>query len=168
MSEIADMLCISKVAVYKKLNKQLKNELTNHIKLVDGVKYITDEGLQVIKDSIDINLVNNQVYENKSTDDIDKSNLDDLTRLKDLQEDYINSLKDQLNLLKEQLKTKDIQLENKDRQLESKDELLKNFQILLKQQEQIQCENKKLMEYIAVTREEDNNKKGFFSKLFGK
>lgn len=82
------MLDISKVSVYKKLNKQLKNELTNHIKLADRVKYITDEGLKIIKDSIDINLVNNQVNENK-----------------------------------------------------------------------------KLMEYIAVTREDDN-KKGFFSRLF--
>lgn len=40
-------------------------------------------------------------------------------------------------------------------------------QVTQKQLEQIKAENNKLMEYIAITREEDK-KKGFFGRLFGR
>lgn len=53
------------------------------------------------------------------------------------------------------------------REFEEKLEKAKE-EIIIKQQEQIQSENSKLMDYIAASREDDTKKKGLFSKLFGK
>lgn len=49
--EVADILGVSKVTVYKKI-ELLKPEIMGHIKNEDGVIYINDNGVQLIKKSL--------------------------------------------------------------------------------------------------------------------
>lgn len=49
--EVAEMLSVSKVTIYKKL-KQLAKELKPHISEKEGVSYLTDVGVKIIGDSM--------------------------------------------------------------------------------------------------------------------
>ena len=51
IAEIADIIGVSKATIYNKLNS-LKGILRNHIKVRKGVKYLTSEGVNIIKDTI--------------------------------------------------------------------------------------------------------------------
>lgn len=52
IKELSEILGISKVALYKKLKTQLKNDLTGHIKKVNNVTYIDDFGTSIISESL--------------------------------------------------------------------------------------------------------------------
>lgn len=77
-------------------------------------------------------------------------------REEQLKEDFENTLKQQLNNQENRLKKQfDEQSEHQAMKVEGKI------------RDQIKSENQKLMDYIAIGREEDK-KRGFFAKLFGK
>jgi len=49
VSELARDLNVSVQTIYKKINKSMKKELSEHIKDIDGQKFIDDEGIEIIK-----------------------------------------------------------------------------------------------------------------------
>lgn len=201
--EVAEKLGVSKVTIYKKVNS-LKQEIKPYIYKKKGITYIDDTGIEMIKNSLDVNQCVSKVKSEVKTEEIYNSckqeksmDVNRLTgEIDGLQNDYINALKEQIDYLKNELDIKNNQLTVKDHQLNNKDELIRNFQILLKEDKDrillleerleekeipkdqqtmitaeimkhVKEENKKLMDYISVTREEEK-KKSFWSKLFGK
>lgn len=52
IKELSEALNISKVALYKKLKTQLKDELTGHIKKLNNITYIDDLGISIIAESL--------------------------------------------------------------------------------------------------------------------
>lgn len=180
VSEISELLGVSKVTIYKKIDS-LKKELRPHIKLKQKIKYIDNEGIEIIKNSLAINKQTvNKLNDRLTQDELTQDNSIYIEELTELKKEYIQELKSQIGYLKKEL-------ESKDKIISTTNELLRNSQVLLKQeketkllmheqlkeeilnkqQEQIQAENEKLLSYIAATREE-NTKKSFWEKLFGK
>lgn len=49
--EVAELLGVSKVTIYKKI-EQLKPEILPHMKAEEGISYVDDFGVNLIKDSI--------------------------------------------------------------------------------------------------------------------
>ena len=179
IAEISSLINISKVNVYRKIKVK---ELQTHISKKQGVTYIDEEGLTLIKHTLkgstnkskSVNSASNNI----SLDDdiaIDTDNLN-------IKNDYIELLKQQLKIkdlqLKEQLTVKDLQISNLNERLKQEQELNKNSQILqLKQQPQ---ENIKLLETHfeeldskleevkskMLDRKTQEKQKSFFGKMF--
>lgn len=145
------------------------------------------EILTVVKDAIDKSLslseirkqlIKNGMIAEQNENAIQKMNISDLTpeELKDAMSDMFEVImnKREENLKKEFEITLSQQLEEQKNELkkEFKKDLeeqseVNNMKLEAKIREQISSENQKLIDYIAATREEDK-KKGFFSRLFGK
>ncbi len=152
------------------------------------------KSLSVNKDAKDLTeglttpLTSEKAIENESVGNtIDRQAFD--SRIDTIQKDYIENLKVHIEELKNELQIKNDQLKRKD-------ELIINFQILLKEDKdrilllekgleekaitkdqqtiitaeimkQVKEENKKLMDHIAITREE-LHKKSFWGRIFRK
>ncbi len=147
---IALNLEVTVQTVYNHLKKHNK-ELKPHIFKSKGITYLDDEGLLIVKKSLGLIEV--------PTIQKDDVNIEDIVASISMQ--VSNSIKnDLLNDLSTLILQREVQMKE---QYEKKLEEFK-LEIIEKQQEQIQAENKKLMDYIAITREDE--KKGFFSRLF--
>ncbi len=125
VSEVSDLTNLSKVSIYNKL--KLK-QIQGHISKNQGITYIDEEGLNLIKDSLSLkeNDLNNL-----------NDNKDDTCIKQDIptDDDNLNLKSSYINTLKEQLKIKDIQIQELNNRLAAEQELSKNRQILeLKQQ----------------------------------
>ena len=168
VSEIADLTGLSKVSIYNKL--KLK-DIEPFIVKNKGITYVCDEGVALIKEGL--NSLNGSLKEEESEVALDIENTQFNSfeeEFKDLNKDYINSLKLEIQNLKDQL-------EKKDSQIEELINLNKNNQILLKQQQDKEINQKlledhfqevdqKLMDLRDRMEEKKNSKKifGFFSK----
>ena len=175
VSEIADLTGLSKVSIYNKL--KLK-EIEPFIVKNKGITYVGDEGVALIKEGLNLkeeglNSLNESFKEEESEVALDIENTQFNSfkeEFKDLNKDYINSLKLEIQNLKDQL-------EKKDSQIEELINLNKNNQILLKQQQDKEINQKlledhfqevdeKLMDLRERMDEKKKSKKkfGFFSK----
>jgi uncharacterized membrane protein len=175
VSEIADLTGLSKVSIYNKL--KLK-EIEPFIVKNKGITYVCDEGVALIKEGLNLkeeglNSLNESFKEEESEVALDIENTQFNSfkeEFKDLNKDYINSLKLEIQNLKDQL-------EKKDSQIEELINLNKNNQILLKQQQDKEINQKlledhfqevdeKLMDLRERMDEKKKSKKkfGFFSK----
>lgn len=113
IAEIAEVLNVSKVTVYNKL-KQLEDKVNLDLTVKEGVKYLNENGFNLIKESL-----KEKPILKKETQIIDMS--------------IVLGLKDEnINLLKMQIDDLKSQLHEKDKQLEVKDRLIENMQFLLK------------------------------------
>lgn len=127
IAEVSNLIHLSKVSIYKKL--KLK-ELQEHITKNQGITYINEIGLNLIRNDLknnkdDLNDLNNKGVNNSINDDIATDS--DSLNLKD---DYINYLKLENERLWNELKEKNLQLSQEQ-------ELTKNMQILqIRQQPQ--------------------------------
>jgi hypothetical protein len=137
ISEIVDMIGVSKATVYNKIGS-LKDILRNHINVRKGIKYIDSEGFSIIQDSIGFSKVqytdlkeefkieqetiNNSIFSNKI------ETLENNSKL-------IESLETQLEYLKSVIAEKDRQLETRDSQISGMTKLVENSQVLLRQQQ---------------------------------
>lgn len=130
VEEVAKRVGVSKVTIYKKI-KNLK-ELEKFLVNKEDRIYILDEGIKILKDSI-----------NKNKHNSNKVNVEDEVSA-DL--DCSNEL---INMLKDQLKEKDIQIKEKDKQLNELINLNKNNQVLLKQQQDKELQQLQLAEHFA-------------------
>lgn len=201
--EVANSLGVSKVTIYNKINhlkQEIKPHVYKKkgITYVDdtGVELIRKAlGVNQGVNHLEIEVNSKEVVSNENEDK--SSVVKELThKIDSLQDGYINSLTGQINHLKKEL-------EIKNEQLNTKDELIRNFQILLKEDKdrillleeklkdkesqdkepteeiidrvmnQVKAENEKLMEYIIVTRQEEQkfkeqNKKNWLQRLLGK
>ena len=182
VSEIADLTGLSKVSIYNKL--KLK-EIEPFIVKNKGITYVCDEGVALIKEGLNLkeeglnlkeeglNSLNESFKEEESEVALDIENTQFNSfkeEFKDLNKDYINSLKLEIQNLKDQL-------EKKDSQIEELINLNKNNQILLKQQQDKEINQKLLEDHFQEVDEKlmdlrermDEKKKtkkkfGFFSK----
>lgn len=145
VKEIAFDLDVSQVTVYNHI-KKLDKELKGNIFKKQGVTYLDDEGIKQLKISMGLIQVP-VVKENVGIEEI------------------ISDISKQVSItIKEELRTeirKELQEE-----LEKQKDLIID-QITQKHLQQIQSENNKLKDYIMAAREEEN-KRGFFSRLFNR
>jgi hypothetical protein len=181
IAEISDLISLSKVSIYRKL--KLK-QLEQFISKKQGVTYVTEEGLTLIKDTLKVTTdrlkSDNKSKNNTPINDYIATDKEDLN----IKKDYLDMLKDQLKVKDLQLSEKDVQLKHKDIQLNQKDiqigelhSLIENSQVLLKEkpkQDILQLENhfrdldNKLIEIKDKISKKDHEQKGIFSKLFKK
>ena len=143
--EVSKKLNTSKVTVYKKINSV--NKLKGFITIKNNVKYINDEGLEVLKELINKSVNSKDCKWVNLNDDKNTIKASEYNAFNYLQEDYISTLK-------KQIEEKDRQLEEKDRIIKKQMELNENNQILLRQ------EKERLMIM------ESNNNKSFWRKIF--
>jgi hypothetical protein len=126
VAEISNLTNLSKVSIYNKL--KLK-EVHEHITKKQGVSYIDEIGLNLIKDSLKLN---DDDLNDLDNNDIDSSVNEDISVDEDtlnIKSDYINYLKVENERLWEELKDKNLQISNLQR-------LVENGQILLKDKPQ--------------------------------
>lgn len=143
VAEIADQCGVSKVAIYKRINGKMKDDLKPYIVKQDNVTHILPEGIELIEqsfeDSKQVKGGDKSTTTDNSTNGEIKGNRELLNRL---EQDYIETLK--------------AELERKNEQLEKKDELLRNFQVIVQQnQEKIQ----------QLEGEVKEQKQGFWARL---
>jgi len=108
--EVAKMLGVSKVTVYKKINKN-KKSLKNHIHTRSNITYIDDTGVDIIKSTIEVS----STY---STNDQSDINL--------VQKEMLDSLNENIAFLNEQITTKKMQLDTKNEIIEGYKSILKS------------------------------------------
>jgi hypothetical protein len=136
VSEISKQLNISKVTVYKKLDKI--SELKDHIKQLKDGKCVTEEGLEIIRQSLQLTPLTNPLPEELKEDTEKPDSSSDLIIYKQLiesLENQVNCLKEDKQKLYEQLDTKDKHIDSLADALNTAQRLNENSQILLRQQQ---------------------------------
>ncbi|OJV62917.1 MAG: hypothetical protein BGO41_09415 [Clostridiales bacterium 38-18] len=108
--EVARMLGVSKVTIYKKVNKN-KKLLKNHIHTRSNITYIDDTGVDIIKDTIEIN---------------SSGSLGGINELDDLKKEYIDDLTEMIDYLSSQIQIKKKQVQKKDEIIETYKSILKS------------------------------------------
>lgn len=167
VAEVSNLTSLSKVSIYNKL--KLK-ELDPYISKKQGITYISEDGLNLIKDSLNLNddplnSLNNKYIDNTSNDEI-STDTEDLN----LKDDYIKYLKLENQRLWEELQEKNSQINGLNR-------LVENGQVLLKEhikedpillEEHFQDLDNKLMDLRdqIEQRKNEQEQKGLFQKIF--
>ena len=133
VAEVSVLTGLSKVSIYNKI--KLK-EFEKYVVKNKGITYISDEGINLIfkglnfKD-VTLNGLNEGLNLQREDVGISVENTDFKEfklELKELNKDYLNSLKSENEFLKEQL-------EEKDTQISELHKLIENSQILLKEEQ---------------------------------
>jgi hypothetical protein len=130
ISEASKLLKVSKVTIYKKLDKV--NGLKEHIKQLKEGKCISEEGFELLKKSIQLTPFTKPLQQEFKADNENEVSERDLIVYKQLitnLESQVNDLKDDRQKLYEQLGTKD-------KQIDSLTRLNENSQVLLKQHQE--------------------------------
>lgn len=138
---IALNLNVTKQTIYNHVKKNNK-ELKNHIFKMGGTTFIDDEGVLVLKRSMEMIAPPVTQYENFTMEDIINQITNSVSEnirvdLQDLQEKYEQQLEDFKN------------------------------DFFARYQEQTKVENEKLMQYLTAQRSQEK-KKRFFSRFFSK
>ena len=107
--EVARMLGVSKVTIYKKVNKN-KKLLKNHIHTRSNITYIDDAGVQLIKDTIEVSS-SSSANGNYDSDELRRNYLDDLN---------------------ETIEILSLQIQIKKKQIQKKDEVIESYKSLIK------------------------------------
>lgn len=172
VSEIANLTDLSKVSIYNKL--KLK-EVAPFIIKNKGITYVSEDGVALIKASLNLkeDTLNTLEYGTIEDDEkidvlLDNKEIQTIKlQLKELNVEYTNSLKTEIELLKGQL-------DAKDKQINELIGLNKNNQVLLKQQQdkeikQLQLEehfqevDQKLIDLREKMDQRKETKKGIFN-----
>jgi len=125
IAEISDLIGLSKVSIYKKLRVK---ELAIHLSKKQGVTYITEQGFNLIKESLKLN---DEVKKKTNFNDIDDAiNAEIATDTEDF-----NIKIDYINTLKEQLRIKDNQIKELTTALGKAEGLHQNTQVLLRHEQ---------------------------------
>lgn len=141
VKEIAMDLNVTIQTIYNHIKKNEK-ELKGNIAKIQGITYLDDEGIRIIKESMGL------IQPPLTKQDIG------------IEEIIENISKQVTDRIREEIR-KEMQEE-----LEKQEKRIIE-EVTQKHLEQIQAENNKLIDYIAATREQEK-KKGFFNRLFGK
>ncbi|MBU3182887.1 hypothetical protein [Clostridium psychrophilum] len=171
--EIASLIGLSKVTVYKKLKAIDSKVLRPLLKIEQGIQYYDIKILDLLQPEQHCDSVNDNTYNLHSINStsiplndyvaMDSENIN-------LKTDYISTLKDQLN-------KKDIQIQDLNKRLSQEQELHQNTQILFKQQQPkqiLQLEahfeelDNKLIEIKDKMQKKEKDHKGIFKKIFSK
>lgn len=150
VAEVSEIVGLSKASIYNKINKK---DLKEHLVKKQGVTYLDEIGLDLIKNDIkdfkdDIKVLNvKEIDRNELNIEETDSTIDDdvATDTEDssIRTEYINYLKVENERLWSELKIKDEQMQSKDVQIQELNERLKeahklteNSQILLREKPQ--------------------------------
>lgn len=159
VAEVSLLTGFSKVSIYNKL--KLK-EMEQYIVKNKGITYVTEDGVVLIKQGLNLkedtlNPLNNSLKEDieELATTMDNTYIEEFkVEFKELNKDYLNSLKKENELLR-------MQLQEKDKQIAELHKLIENSQVLLKEEQQ-----KHLHLLDKLEDPKDNiNKKGFFRWL---
>lgn len=126
IAEVAVLSGLSKVSIYNKIKLR---EMQDHVTKKQGVTYIDDIFLAMIKDSLNLN-DGLKPIKNQESDSTIKAHEIWVLKAKD---DYINHLKSENEKLWIQVQEKDLQLSNLHRIIENSQVLLKNQQLALEE-----------------------------------
>ena len=166
VAELAETIGISKQSIY---NKMKLKELEEHISKKQGITYIDEVGLNLIRSSL--NTIKDGLKSSKN--EREDNTLDDETAM----DKEVSTLeKEFFNLLKEQLKEKDLQIKEKDIQIHELHRLVENGQVLLKDkpqdikllEEHFQDLDNKFMDIRQDMQARKEPQKGFLKNLFKK
>lgn len=171
VQEVADILGIAVQSVYRKINKQLPDELAPYIKEVKRgkrtVKMVEPQGLAILQESM-VEPVQGDV--NTGHEPVNTELIDVLKRT-------ISSLEEQLSVKDEQLARQidelTQQLDVKDKQLAAKDEQINNITEALQNQQKIEhtrqlAERDKIDQMILPESVELTSAWGKFTSIFRK
>ena len=126
IAEVSELIGLSKVSIYRKL--KLK-QIEPHISKKQGITYITEEGLTLIKDTLkvidEVKTESNQKYINSSVNDEIATDTESFN----IKYDYIKTLK-------EQLYEKDNQIKELTIALGKAQGLHQNTQVLLRHEQE--------------------------------
>lgn len=129
--DVAKMLGVSKVTIYKKISS-LKKELKPYIKKVKNVTYLEDEAVELIKNNLNNQTVASGRIINDEIDLLHKH----IDKLKSEQKQYedalINQVKNEIDEMHGIIRSLQSQISVKKSHLEKKDEMLENFKVLVK------------------------------------
>ncbi len=133
VAEVSVLTGLSKVSIYNKI--KLK-EIEQYVVKNKGITYISDEGVDLIKGALNLkeytlNHLNDilKVDESEVPINIENKDIEEFkAELKELNKDYLSSLKSENELLKKQL-------DEKDKQIAELHKLIENNQILLKEEQ---------------------------------
>ena len=148
IKEIYIELGVSPQAIYKKINKSMKDELSPHIQIIEGKQLIDEDGFNLIKKSME----------------------------QPVEQQVVNQLNDDINsFLKEQINLKDKIIETKDKKIDELTktivDLTERLAILFENSQQLQ-KNQQLLEAQNIIHEEsvpsEEKKQSFFKRLFKK
>ena len=169
IKEVAEELEISVQAIYKKINKSMKNELSEHLKQTDGQLFIDDNGFKLIKKSMEPSILNQtNTNLNQLNSDLSQFTTDISVFLK---EQII--LKDKIIEAKEKLiNEKDLYIKEKDNKIyeltDTITDLTERLAVLFENSQQLQ-KNQQLLEAKTIIADETESgepekKKWFFGK----
>jgi len=96
--DVAKKLGVSKVTIYKKVNKN-KKALRNHVHMRSNITYIDDIGVAIIKDTIEVSALNLSGTGN------------DIEAIK---RNYLEDLSKAIDYLSHQIEIKKLQIQKKD------------------------------------------------------
>lgn len=176
IAEVSVLTGLSKVSIYNKI--KLK-EIEQYVVKNKGITYISDEGVDLIKGALNLkeytlNHLNDilKVDESEVPINIENKDIEEFkAELKELNKDYLSSLKSENELLKKQL-------DEKDKQIAELHKLIENNQILLKEEqkkadyqlylsEHFEEVDNKLQDLREKMYQKKNDKKNLF-KIFSK
>lgn len=131
--EVANMLNVSKVTIYKKMT-QLKKELKPYVKKKKNITYIEAEGIEIIKNSLaqfaDEQQPQLSELEIKKVEEAKKELESELQvkneEIERIATNHVMELENQLEYLNQQIRLKE-------ESLKSKTELVENFKWIVKQ-----------------------------------
>lgn len=164
VAEISELTNLSKVSVYKRL--KLK-EFEQHIQKMQGVTYLTEEGLKLIQSDLKVNIDSSNELNNK---EIEQEPSADNTEIKE----DLNINKELINTLLEQLKEKDMQIKDLNDRLKNEQELHRNTQVMLNNKQEPKLLEDHFRELdlklinIRENMQQRKDKKGLFKSLFKK
>ena len=175
VSEVSVLTGLSKVSIYNKI--KLK-EMEQYVVKNKGITYISDEGVSLIKEGLDLKedtlktlndsfkINTNEIAVSLQNKDFEEFKVE----LKELNKDYLNSLKSENEVLKKQL-------DEKDKQIAELHKLIENSQILLKEEqkkseaqlylaEHFEEVDNKLQDLREKMDKKRNDKKSFLKNIF--
>lgn len=165
VAEVSKVTSLSKVSIYKRL--KLK-DLEQYIIKKQGITYIDEVGLKLIKDGLKVNIDGlEQEQDNSINADVEAD------------KEPLNVKQDYIQTLKEQLKIKDQQIQELHNRLSQEQDNLKNMQVLqLKQptnikqlEEHFQDMDTKLInirEQMQEQKKDQDKEKNILKRIFKK
>lgn len=163
VSEIAEILGVSRQAVNNRVKSLPEEDLTKNEK---GVTVVKREGLLKLEQIYNKTIFEDQPVKEETSDRellqilVDEKNTE-ITRLYD----QIKAKDVQLAEKDEQLRVKDVQIAEKDKQLDQQQQLTLTA---MKDKEQLQLALNEAKAEVEQIQHKQEEKKGFFARLFGK
>lgn len=147
VAEVAKITKVSNVAIYKKI-KKLKG-LESYVVTKEGKTYILDKGLELIKQSLQLNNQFAEIAIEQVTDTLAKPETEEnrqLTNVIELNNKLVNWLMEELKVKDRQLEAKDKQIDDQNRQIIGLHKIIENSQVLLKEEQKSRNEIKLISE----------------------